>query len=78
MKIYQSLYFFRLHHIDEQPSGGAAQDEVDFSKAFQVGLFWYSVDRMTRGVPESSTTSVVRFWTNELNLQSYFPLAVNL
>ncbi|XP_063406795.1 WD repeat-containing protein 35-like isoform X2 [Mytilus trossulus] len=25
----------RLHHIDEQPSGGAAQDEVDFSKAFQ-------------------------------------------
>jgi len=24
----------RLHHIDDQPTGGAALEEVDFTKAF--------------------------------------------
>lgn len=34
--ILSFFHMYRLHHIDEQPSGGAAQEEVDFSKAFQV------------------------------------------
>ena len=30
------VLYFRLHHIDDHPTGGAATDEVDFSKAFTV------------------------------------------
>ena len=31
-----NYFFFRLYHIDDQPTGATAAEEVDFSKAFNV------------------------------------------
>ena len=30
------MYVYRLHHIDDHPTGGAGTDDIDFSKAFAV------------------------------------------
>lgn len=47
----------RLYHIDDQPTGATATEEVDFSKAFNVSY----INQNYKTTPALYTTSIVNY-----------------